>query len=219
MRCGSRAESWETGLVILSGRDLPRGLRASQAEKASGSQYLFLKKRGVWNAGVSVTATGNASGRWPNDGAILGPSSYLQEVEQKMRLENRTAIITGAGNGIGRATAELFAAEGANIVVAELETEAGEETVGKITAAGGAAIFHQTDISDEDSVRAAVGAAVGEYGGIDILVNYAAAFVFGKIEDVTDADWHRVLGVNVIVSTGQGDSVSMNSPPAPRVVA
>ena len=115
-----------------------------------------------------------------------------------MRLKDRTAIITGAGNGIGKATAELFAAEGANIVVAELETKAGEETVGKIMAAGGAAIFHQTDISDEDSVRAAVGAAVGEYGGIDILVYNAAAFVFGKVEDVTDADWHRVLGVNVI---------------------
>ena len=90
-----------------------------------------------------------------------------------MRLKDKTAIITGAGNGIGRATAELFAAEGANIVVAELEAGAGEETVRNITAAGRSAVFQQTDISDENSVREAVAAAVGEYGGVDILVNNA----------------------------------------------
>ncbi len=115
-----------------------------------------------------------------------------------MRLRDKTAIVTGAGVGIGRAIAELFAAEGAKVVVAELEEASGTETVQRIAAAGGRAVMRQTDIADEDSVRAMADAAVSEFGHVDILVNNAAAFVFGKVEDVTDDDWGRVLGVNVI---------------------
>ena len=115
-----------------------------------------------------------------------------------MQLKDRVAIVTGGGNGIGRAIALRFAAEGASVTVAELEDEAGRDTVESITESGGRAIFLQTDTADSDSVRAMVEAAVEKYGTVNVLVNNAAAFVFGKVEEVTQSDWDRVFGVNVI---------------------
>ena len=113
-----------------------------------------------------------------------------------MRLENKNALITGSGNGIGRAIAELFAKEGANVVVADLEKESGLETVANISKSGGNAKFIQVDTSDIDSVDKLVKDSINQFGDINILVNNAAAFVFGKIEDVTKSDWEKVLGVN-----------------------
>jgi len=115
-----------------------------------------------------------------------------------MRLQDKNAIVTGSGNGIGRAIAQRFASEGAKVTVAELEEESGRETVELIEQAGGTAVFVQTDTSDSASVKAAMAAALAAHGEIDLLVNNAAAFVFGKIEDVTHDDWMKVFGVNVI---------------------
>ena len=115
-----------------------------------------------------------------------------------MRLEGKSAIVTGAGNGIGRAIAMLFAEEGARVLVADIEDDAGSAVVEEIKQAGGEAVFQHTDISDESSAGSAIKAAVDAFGNVDILVNNAAAFVFGGIEDVTRADWERVFGVNVI---------------------
>ena len=114
------------------------------------------------------------------------------------RFEGKTVVVTGGGTGIGEAICNRFASEGANLVVAELESDNGETTVADINSDGGTAIFCQTDTSNSESVRSMVSCAVDRFGTVDILVNNAAAFVFGKVEEVTDADWARVFGVNVI---------------------
>ena len=115
-----------------------------------------------------------------------------------MRLKDKNAIITGSGNGIGKATAELFAKEGANVVVADIEEDSAKETVENIKKSGGEADFIKVDTSDLDSVERMVNFSIKKYGDINILVNNAAAFVFGKIEDIDQTDWNKVLGVNVI---------------------
>ncbi len=115
-----------------------------------------------------------------------------------MRLAEKVAIVTGGANGIGRAIAELFAAEGAAVAVADIETETGQEVAAHIAALGGRALFQTTDTSDPDATKAAVAATLDAFGRVDVLVNNAAAFVFGHVEEVTRADWDRVFGVNVI---------------------
>jgi NAD(P)-dependent dehydrogenase (short-subunit alcohol dehydrogenase family) len=115
-----------------------------------------------------------------------------------MRLKDKVAIVTGSGTGIGQGIAELFAREGAKVVVAELDGASGRSVADGIARAGGTAIFQRTDVSKEADVRAMVDAAVGRFGTVNILVNNAAAFVFGKVEEIKDSDWQRVFGVNVI---------------------
>ena len=115
-----------------------------------------------------------------------------------MRLQDKNAIITGGASGIGRAICELFAEEGARLTIADIDAAGGERTLASVRAAGGEAQFVATDVSKEADVAAMAQAAVEAYGSVNILVNDAAAFVFGEIEDITDADWQRVFGVNVI---------------------
>ena len=115
-----------------------------------------------------------------------------------MRLEGKVAIVTGGAAGIGRAICELFASEGAKIVVADIDSDGGQATVDLVTSVGGTATFVATDVSKESEVESLVEASVAAYGEVNVLVNDAAAFVFGTVEQVTDADWQRVLGVNVL---------------------
>ena len=115
-----------------------------------------------------------------------------------MRLAGKSTIVTGAGSGIGRAIAQRFAAEGAAVLVADIEEPGGRETVAAIQAAGGKAEFVRTDVAREDDCRAMAAAAERHFGRIDVLINNAAAFVFGKIDEVSRADWDKVLAVNVI---------------------
>ncbi|MBI2965572.1 MAG: SDR family oxidoreductase [Chloroflexi bacterium] len=115
-----------------------------------------------------------------------------------MRLKDKVAIVTGSGTGIGQAIAELFAQEGAKVMVAEIDGASGKNVADGIRKAGGTARFQRTDVSKEAEVKAMVEATVAEFGAINVLVNNAAAFVFGKVEEIKDADWQRVFGVNVI---------------------
>ncbi len=115
-----------------------------------------------------------------------------------MRLKDKTAIVTGSGAGIGRAIAELFASEGAAVVIAEIDEKSGRDTAAQINKSGGRATYVRTDVANRQSVGQMVTAAVGAYGAVNILVNNAAAFVFGKVEEVTEEQWAKVFGVNVI---------------------
>jgi len=90
-----------------------------------------------------------------------------------MRLENKVAIITGGGSGIGRATAKLFACEGAKVVIADCQTDAGRESVQAIKDVGGEALFVEVDVSDAAQAQHMVQTALEAFGGIDILFNNA----------------------------------------------
>lgn len=113
------------------------------------------------------------------------------------RLQGKVAVITGAGAGIGRATAELFAEEGAAVVIAERDEATGRETADRITQAGGKARFVPTDVADEASVARMAAEAVAAFGAIQILVNNAAVFILKGIE-ATPEEWRQILDVNVM---------------------
>ncbi len=116
-----------------------------------------------------------------------------------MRLQDKVAIITGAGGGMGRVASELFAAEGAKIVVAEFDEEAGEETVRLVRESGGKASFVKTDVSDEASAARMVKHATEIYGRVDVLYNNAGIMPEADHSVVdTDVDtWDKVMAVNV----------------------
>jgi NAD(P)-dependent dehydrogenase (short-subunit alcohol dehydrogenase family) len=114
-----------------------------------------------------------------------------------MRLEGKVAIITGGGSGIGRAAAELFAREGAKVVVADYNAEAGQNALQAIKDSGGEAAFVQVDVSDSDQVRDMVQTALDTYGGIDILFNNAGILLFGSVLDTELKDWNRLMSINL----------------------
>ena len=114
-----------------------------------------------------------------------------------MRLKNKVALITGAGSGIGRATAILFAKEGAKVVVADIDTKGGEETVKKINDSGGAAVFVHVDVTKASDAERMVKTAVEKYGKLDILFNNAGINPLGTVVDTTEESWDRIINVNL----------------------
>ena len=116
----------------------------------------------------------------------------------KERLIEKKVFITGGASGIGRAICTLFAQEGAQVFIADIDTNGGLETTRLITKRDGVANIQKTDVSNPQSVLESIQAANDKMGGIDILVNDAAAFVFGTVEQTSPEDWERVFGVNVL---------------------
>ncbi len=114
-----------------------------------------------------------------------------------MRLKDKVAMVTGAGSGIGRATAELFAKEGAKVVVADIDRKGGEETAMTIEAKRGTVRFVCGDISRESDARLLSEETVGAFGRLDVLVNNAATFVL-KGFAATVEEWKQSLGTNII---------------------
>jgi NAD(P)-dependent dehydrogenase (short-subunit alcohol dehydrogenase family) len=114
-----------------------------------------------------------------------------------MQLDNKVAIITGGGSGIGSATAERFAKEGAQVIIADRDESRAGMVTDKIHLEGNQAICITTDISQEGDVEKLIRSVEDKYGKIDILVNNAAVFVLKPISATVD-EWNKVLSVNVI---------------------
>ncbi len=115
------------------------------------------------------------------------------------RLDGKVALITGAGKGMGRVAAELFAGEGARIAVADLVRSDGEAAVAAIEAAGGTAVFVPVDVSDAPQVEAMVAATVEAFGGLHVLYNNAGIFPAddGGTTETPESTWDTVMDVNL----------------------
>src|SRR5690606_12818019 len=140
-------------------------------------------------------------------------------------LENKTAIVTGAGSGIGRAIAVLFAKEGAQVVVSDVDEKGGNETVDEITKAGGKAFFFKADTSSPEDNRKLVDEAVKKYGALRFAVNNAG--IGGPLADTGDYPidgWDKVISINLsgvfygmryqipaILNAGGGSIINMAS--------
>ncbi len=144
-----------------------------------------------------------------------------------MRLKDKVAVITGAGRGIGRATAELFASEGARVVIAELNESLGKKVESAICESGGEALFAPVDISKSEDVQALFRVVEEKYGGLHVLYNNAAIYLRkddGPVTDVSEEVWDRVIAVNLrgtflcckygipmIISSGGGSVINTSS--------
>ena len=117
-----------------------------------------------------------------------------------MRLEGKVALITGGAGGMGGAQARLFAREGASVVVADVNAEAGREVVGEIVESGGRAVFAALDVRDFAQWEACVALAESEFGALHVLCNNAGANRRVGFDDMTEEIWREILDVNL---TGQ----------------
>ncbi len=138
-----------------------------------------------------------------------------------MRLENKVAVITGAGSGIGKETALLFAKEGAKVVVADMNESAGEETVAEIKK-NGEGFFVKLDVSNREQAKQMVKITLEKYGKIDILINNAGIVQDAFLSKMTEEQWDKVINVNlkgvfnctqavVEVMMNQGNGVIINT--------
>jgi NAD(P)-dependent dehydrogenase (short-subunit alcohol dehydrogenase family) len=115
-----------------------------------------------------------------------------------MKLSNKVAIITGAGSGIGRASAILFSQEGARICVADIDQEGGQQAVDLMKGKGSDAIFVHADITKGNDVERMIKTAQDHYGKLDILFNNAGiGMPFIPIEQIEESLWHRLMDINV----------------------
>lgn len=142
-----------------------------------------------------------------------------------MRLQNRTAVITGGSSGVGRGIAIEMAKEGADIVVGDLRREplrddVGAPTVEVVRELGRESVYVEMDVAEPPDAERLITRAVDEFGGLDILVNNAAYFPKGSIEELTEADWDRTFDVNVkaIYNTCRVGMAHIRQSDQPRII-
>lgn len=113
------------------------------------------------------------------------------------RLEGKVTVITGSGSGIGKSSALLFAKEGAKVVINDVSSEKGRETVEEIVQAGGVAEFFEADVTNPESVKGMAEAVLARFGQVDVLFNNAGISGVGAIHEVEPDAWDRVISVNI----------------------
>ena len=114
-----------------------------------------------------------------------------------MKLQGKTAIVTGAASGIGKEIALEFAREGANVAIADLNRTAANATAAEIVASGHQALGVAMDVADEEAVEGGVKAVVGKFGGIDILVSNAGIQIVHPVEEFTYSDWKKMIAIHL----------------------
>lgn len=141
-----------------------------------------------------------------------------------MRLTGKSVLITGAGSGIGKSAALLFASEGAEVIVNDIDKANGESTTAEITANGGTAVFIQGDVTNPESVQQLIAASIDQFDRIDVLFNNAGISGVGAIHEVEPDAWDRVMNVNIrgvylpckyvvphMMERGSGNIINMSS--------
>ena len=118
-------------------------------------------------------------------------------METSRKLEGKSAIVTGAASGIGRAIAQAYAREGAKVAIADLNLDAANATAQEIVAAGGQAMGVAMNVCDEQAVNDGVAAVVAKFGGVDILVSNAGIQIVHPIEEFPFADWKKMLAIHL----------------------
>lgn len=113
------------------------------------------------------------------------------------RIAGKIALVTGAGSGLGEATARRFAEEGAHVIVTDINAEQAEKVCQDITADGGSAEHHYQDVTDERAWDTLVGMIVKDHGRLDVLVNNAGIVIRGSVEDTSLEDWRKTQAVNL----------------------
>jgi NAD(P)-dependent dehydrogenase (short-subunit alcohol dehydrogenase family) len=142
-----------------------------------------------------------------------------------MKLENKIAIVTGAGTGIGKSIALLFAKEGAKVVLANRTQSTGDETKSLVEVKGGEAIFVRTDVSQSKQVCALIEKTIDHFGGLDILVTNASIWDPKRLVDLDEESWDRTIDINLkgtylcahyaipyLISRGKGVILTVASP-------
>jgi len=114
-----------------------------------------------------------------------------------MKLRNRSALVTGAASGIGKAIALLFAREGAKVAIADLDKDAAEAVAAEIAGRGGRAIGVAMDVCSEDAVEAGVAATIAAFGGVDVLVSNAGIQIVHPLEQFSYAEWRKMLAIHL----------------------
>ena len=114
-----------------------------------------------------------------------------------MKLREKSALITGAGSGIGKGIAEAFAREGASVAIADVNFSAAQDVSSQINTAGGRAIPIQMDVANEDQVNAGFEQVVRDFGGVDVLVSNAGIQIINPIVDFSFSDWRKLVAIHL----------------------